>query len=143
MFQTHTINVNYSMFDREVIDFSHLEMTTYSPWFICEVFEKDEDSEETICATTHLMSDIKTLSEFECNKKIDKIYLVSPKYLNNSEGWRSNRLKTILRASYNYKKTEYFFYRYQLENNEIINHDEFELCNTKANLKFQTFLSFP
>ena len=142
LFHTHTKNCNYSMFDREVLAFSYLEMTTYSPWFICEVLEEDEDSEETICSTTHLMSDIKTLSEFANSKKIVKVYLVSPHYLNNSEGWKSNKLKTILRASYNYKKSEYFFYRYQLENNEIIDHDEFGLCKTKANLKFQTFLSF-
>jgi hypothetical protein len=117
-------------------------MGTYSPWFLCEVPEYEDGDDESICTTTHLIADIEKLTAFSLTKKIEKTYVVSPGYLNNSDSWALARLLTVSKAEYSFNGGCKHVYRFETEDGAILEHDLSGLNEPGNILTFQTILTF-
>lgn len=99
MFLVSHNDLRKAFFDGESFSFNKLELTGYMPWFICEVPEFEDDSDEAVCTTTHLIGDIEDLSDFASANKIAKsvVYLCPaltnsvPRLKLKANNWHSSR----------------------------------------------------
>ena len=123
MFLVSHNDLRKAFFDGESFSFNKLELTGYMPWFICEVPEFEDDSDEAVCTTTHLIGDIEDLSDFASANKIAKTYVASPGHLIAAENWSLIRIKSISHATYTYEDYKSNVYRFETDTGQVIEHD--------------------
>ncbi|MGQ3170522.1 MAG: hypothetical protein ACT6RZ_08865 [Methylophilus sp.] len=141
MFIAHKNDYIPSFFDGE-FNFSGLELPAFLPWFMCEVPQFEEDSEEAVCTSTYLIGDVDKLSEFAITNKIDKTYIVSPGYMTKTDNWSLLRLKSVAQATYKIDDHESRIYRFEIEDGKFIDQDVNGLSKQDVKLKFETILHF-
>lgn len=141
MFIAHKDNYIPSLFDGE-FNFSGLELPAFLPWFMCEVPQFEEDSDEAVCTSTYLIGDLDKLSEFAGTNKIDKTYIVSPGYMTKTDNWSLLRLKSVSQATYKIDDYESRVYRFEIEGGQFIDQDVSGLSKQDEKLKFETILHF-
>jgi hypothetical protein len=142
MFLADKNEIRRAFFDGETFSLNTLELSAFLPWFICEVPEFEDESEEAVCVTTRLIGDIKDLSELACNRKLGKTYVVSPGRLVSSENWSLIRLKSVSLATYTHEDFHSSIYRYETEVGQFIEHDLSGFRDASEVLNFQTILRF-
>lgn len=142
MFLVSKDELKKSFFDGEVFSLNKFELSAFMPWFLCEVPEFEDDSDEAVCTTTHLIGDVDDLADFAQSRKIDKTYLVSPGHLMNQENWSLNRLKSVSLATYTYDDYKSIVYRFVTDTGQVIYHDVSGLNKVKHELTFKTILKF-
>ncbi|KQT34158.1 hypothetical protein [Methylophilus sp. Leaf414] len=142
MFLASQIDLRKAFFDGEIFSLNKIELSAFMPWFICEVPEFEDDSEEAVCTTTHLIGDIDDLANFAVSHKIDKTYVISPGHLINQENWSLTRLKSISSATYQDEDYKSIVYRFETDTGQVIEHDISGLNKGKYELTFETILQF-
>lgn len=142
MFLASKKDLQKAFFDGETFSLNKFELSAFMPWFICEVPEFEEDSEEAVCTTTHLIGDIEDLAQLAGSRKIDKTYVVSPGHLLNQDNWTLTRLKSISLATYIDNDYLSSVYRFETDNGQLIEHDISGSNNGKYELTFETILQF-
>lgn len=142
MFLVSKDELKKSFFDGEVFSLNKFELSAFMPWFLCEVPEFEDDSDEAVCTTTHLIGDVDDLADFAQSRKIDKTYFVSPGHLMNQESWSLNRLKSVSLATYTYDDYKSIVYRFVTDTGQVIYHDVSGLNKVKHELTFKTILQF-
>ncbi|MGP1715808.1 MAG: hypothetical protein ACTS9Y_16195 [Methylophilus sp.] len=142
MFLASQIHLRKAFFDGENFSLNKIELSAFMPWFICEVPEFDDDSEEPVCTTTHLIGDIDDLAKFAGSRKIDKTYVISPGHLLNQDNWSLTRLKAISSATYQDDEYKSTVYRFETDTGQVIEHDISGLNKDKNELTFETILQF-
>ncbi|MFD1122445.1 hypothetical protein ACFQ2T_08030 [Methylophilus flavus] len=71
-----------------------VELESFIPWYLCQVAEYDEIN-QCYVSTMQLVSSIDSLISICQYYEVEHIYLVSPAYLNKSDGWRIDLLRAI------------------------------------------------
>lgn len=142
MFLASKNDLQNAFFDGETFSLNKFELSAFMPWFICEVPEFEDDSDEAVCTTTHLIGDIDELANFAGNCKVDKTYLVSPGHLLNQDNWTLTRLKSISHATYTEDDYTSSVYRFETDSGQVIDHDISGLNKGKYKLMFEKILQF-
>lgn len=142
MFLASKKDLQKAFFDGETFSLNKFELSALMPWFICEVPEFEDDSEEAVCTTTLLIGDIQDLANLAVSRKIDKTYVVSPGHLLNQDNWSLTRLKSISHATYIEDEYLSSVYRFETVNGQVIEHDISGSNNGKYDLTFETILQF-
>jgi hypothetical protein len=142
MFLASKDELKRSFFDGEIFSLNKFELSAFMPWFICEVPEFEEDSDEAVCTTTHLIGDIDDLADFAESRKVDKTYLVSPGHLLNQDNWSLSRLKSVSIATYIDDKYKSSVYRFEIDTGQVIEHDISGLNKGQYELTFEKILQF-
>lgn len=142
MFLANVSEVRIAFFDGELITLNNLALPAFVPWYICEVSEFEKESGKLACITTHLISDIKNLTDFVESRKINRTYMVSPGHLLNKDNWSLIRIKSISQANYTDENYKSSVYRFETDTGEFIDHDVSGLNEGKYKLEFKTILQF-
>lgn len=142
MFLASQSDLRKAFFDGEIFSLNKIELSAFMPWFICEVPEFDDDSEEAVCTTTHLIGDICDLANLAGSRKIDKTYVITPGHLLNQDSWSLTRLKSISSATYQDEGYRNTVYRFETESGQVIEHDVSGLNKGRDRLIFETILQF-
>lgn len=142
MFLASKVEIQNAFFDGEIFSLNKFELSAFMPWFICEVHEYDDDSEEVVCTTTHLIGDIEELANLACTHKIDKTYLVCPGHILNQESWSMTRLKSISHATYTHDEYKSSVYRFETFTGGMIEYDIRGMNEGKYRLTFETIMQF-
>lgn len=94
-----------------------VELEAFIPWYLCQVAEYDEINQCSV-STMQLVSSIDSLTSICQYYQVEQIYLVSPSYLNQSEGWRIDLLRAIYTCDVADDETEYKLLKFVLKNGE-------------------------
>ncbi len=100
------------------------------------------DGEEILTYTTHLFADLDSLTEFTNSQIPSRTYVISPGYINKSENWELQVLKTVSKAEYMNDSRSSYVYRFEFENGDTILHDVCGMAQTADVLNFQTIMQF-
>lgn len=141
MFIAHVDNLLPSFWE-DSLNFSGVELISFSPWFMCEVPQYDEDSSEAVCKSTYLIGDIINLHHFAKLHEIEKTYLITPAHMTESENWSIKRLKSISKAIYKIEDYENLVYRFETVTGEFLDNDKGGFAQDMDSLQFETLLKF-
>lgn len=141
MFVAHVDNLLPSFWE-DSLNFSGVELISFSPWFMCEVPQFDVGSSEAICKSTYLIGDIINLHLFARLHEIETTYLITPAHMTESENWSIKRLKSISKAIYKAEEYENLVYRFETVTGEFLDHDHGGFAEDIDSLQFETFLKF-
>lgn len=141
MFISHKDDLIPSFWE-DSLNFSGVELISFSPWFMCEVPQFERGSLNAAFRSTHLIGDVINLYHFAMKHQIEKTYILTPAQLNKTESWSINRLKSISKAIYETEDYANVVYRFETEMGEFFDHviEDFEA--NFLNLKFDIFLKF-
>lgn len=142
MFLASNDELRRSLFDGENFSLNQIELPAFMPWFMCEVPQFEEDSDEAVCTSTYLIGDVNKLSEFAGINKIDKTFIISPGYVAKTENWCLLRLISIAQASYKIDDSESRIYRFEIDDGTFIEQDVSGMSTSSDGLKFETILHF-
>lgn len=142
MFIAHKDDVLPSFWE-DSFNFSGVELTSFSPWFMCEVPQFEKGSLKVAFRSTYLIGDVINLHQFARSHEIEKTYLVTPAHLNKTTNWSIYRLKSIAKAIFQTNDYENIVYRFETaEMGYFLDQDIDELIANNLNLKFDTILKF-
>lgn len=122
--------------------FTSLELPAFLPWFVCDVPQYEEGSDEALFTTTYLIGDLDRLSAFARTNKIEKTYIISPGHMNQSANWSMLRLMSVSQASYTVDDAENQIFRFELEGGKFIVQDLNGVIRQNTQLEFKTILEF-
>ena len=141
MFIAHKDNILPSFWE-DSLNFSAVELISFSPWFMCEVPQFEKGSVQAVSRSTHLIGDVLSLHQFAKMNEIEKTYMVTPANLNNTENWSIKRLKSISKAIYQIDDYSNVVYRFETETGDILDYDAGGFARDVLNLKFDAILNF-
>jgi len=126
--------------DDDAVSIPILELLVYDPWFICEVEEYETGNPSPLCLRAYLISNLETLRELAQSTTLVNVYVVSPGYINNSDGWCINRLLRISRAEYFHEDHKSYIYRFYVERDMCIDVDISGFNKNRSELNFVPIL---
>lgn len=141
MFIAHRDNFVPAIFQDEMF-FTSLELPAFLPWFVCDVPQYEEGSDEALFTTTYLIGDLDKLSAFAGANKIEKTFIISPGHMNKTANWSMLRLFSISQATYKDEESESQIFRFELEGGKFIDQDLKGISKHNAKLEFKTILDF-
>lgn len=141
MFIANQNNYIPAIFEGEMY-FSSLELTSFKPWFLCDVSQFHDDSNEILFTSTYLIGDIKKLTDFACENKIEKSFIASPGYMTETGNWSLTRLKSIAQAMFKSDDIQCEVYRFELLDGKYIDHVVGGLKKPNHLLEFKIILEF-
>ncbi|MFQ6334003.1 hypothetical protein [Methylophilus sp. 3sh_L] len=140
MFFVHKTGLHQDIFDRNSLFFSSAELPLFHPWFLCEVPEYE--GEEILTYSTHLFADLDSLSKFTSLQIPTRAYVVSPGYLNKTERWMLQVLRSVSKAKFTHDLGNSDIYRFEIENGDVIFHNASGISKSADELSFETILQF-
>lgn len=135
MFIAHKDNVIPSFWE-DSLNFSGVELTSFSPWFMCQVPHYDEGSVVAAYRSTHLIGDVISLYHFSKTHDIEITYILAPAHMTKTQYWSMRRLRSVSKAIYKIDDYQNLVYRFETENG-ILDYDIGGLAKGSIDLKFE------
>lgn len=140
MFIAHIDNVAPSFWE-DSLNFSGVELISFSPWFMCEVAQYEEGSAEPVYRSTHLIGDVTSLHHLSRMHDIERTYVLAPAHLTKTQYWSLLRLKSLSKAIYQIDDYQNLVYRFETENG-VLDYDIGGLAGDEVDLKFEPIMQF-
>jgi hypothetical protein len=118
-----------------------VELEAFIPWYLCQVSEYDEIN-ECYVSTMQFVSSIDSLISICQYFLVEQIYLVSPAYLNQSDGWKIDLLRAIQSCDITDDETEHTLLKFVLKNGDDLIYGQPGKLATFSETAFDLLIDF-
>ncbi len=125
----------------DVVFHDSVDLEFFAPWYLCQIFEYDHVHDCTL-SSIKLVSSLNSLSSICHYYQIDKVYLVSPYYLNKSEVWMLDVLDSIWVGKHESEEGIIDIYKYVLDSKKCLIHHHSDIIDIESQVNFELVINF-